>query len=113
MHGKSATAEPRSPSTSSKRRSTHSTLGRSHGSRDVSPRDDAAMFFKPLAHPSTLDRRSPPVHGRRSPSYVEEFWSPSLGRPPENRRLKHTLIYQRYFRREAPRVFLSRAGPRF
>ncbi|SRR6266496_2399348 len=39
------------------------------------------MFSKPLANPSTLDRR-PPVcaHPKRSSSCVEELWSPSLAR---------------------------------
>jgi hypothetical protein len=72
------------------------------------------MFSMPLAYPSTLDRRPlvAQIH-ERSSSYAEELWSPSLGRCPENRRLKHTLIYQRNFQRQAPRVLLSQAGPRF
>jgi hypothetical protein len=47
------------------------------------------------------------------PSYVEELWSPSLGRLAENRRQKLTLLRERDFQRDAPRVFLSQAGPRF
>ena len=71
------------------------------------------MFSMPLAYPSTLDRR-PPLRSRRSPSYVEELWSPSLAHQRwEMRRLKHTLIASAFPARIAPRVFLSQAGPRF
>jgi hypothetical protein len=72
------------------------------------------MFFMPLAYPSSLDRRPPVAHIRkRSPSYVEGLWSPSLARRLEKRRLKLTLIASVPFQRAAPRVFLSQAGPRF
>jgi hypothetical protein len=50
---------------------------------------------------------------RRSLSYVEGLWSPSLGTFAENGKLKHTLIASVLFQRNAQRVFLSQAGPRF
>jgi hypothetical protein len=67
----------------------------------------------PLAYPSALDRRDRVAHSGRLPSYVEGFWSPSLARWAQKGRLKRTLIHQRHFKRLAPRVFLSQAGPRF
>jgi hypothetical protein len=76
-------------------------------------RPKPTMFSKPLAYPSTLDRRPRLRESGRSSSYVEELWSPSLVRFPKKSTLKHTLIHQRYFKRRAPRVFLSQAGPRF
>src|SRR5438132_12028983 len=37
------------------------------------------MFSMPLAYPSTLDHRPQVAHTpQRSPSYVEELWSPYL-----------------------------------
>jgi hypothetical protein len=50
---------------------------------------------------------------RRTSSYVEGIWSPSLALAPEKDRRKHTLIASVYFQRAAPRAFLSQAGPRF
>jgi hypothetical protein len=50
--------------------------------------DHAYMLFKPLAYPSTLDRR-------RTASYVEEHWSPALWHLPEIRGQKPRLIQQR------------------
>jgi hypothetical protein len=55
------------------------------------------MFSKPLAYPSTLDRRPRRARARRSPSYVEGFWSPFLGRWRIKRTLKHTLLYRVLF----------------
>jgi hypothetical protein len=49
----------------------------------------------------------------RTTSYVEGLWSPSLVRFAEIRRQKHTLNAERNLQRQAPRVFLSQAGPRF
>ena len=49
---------------------------------------------------------------RRSPSYVEELWSPSLTRVVKNDRLKPTQITGVHFPAHTLRVFLSQAGPR-
>jgi hypothetical protein len=96
------------------RASVHLPRGRSTQSRacrsSVTLSRSRTLLFKPLAYPSTLDRRPGAC---RASSYVEELWSPSLARRPENRRLKHTLIASAYFQRRTPRVFLSQAGPRF
>jgi hypothetical protein len=46
----------------------------------VSPSRSRTMLSKPLAYPSTLDRRSAGCAPDVATSYVEEFWSPSLGR---------------------------------
>jgi hypothetical protein len=43
------------------------------------------MFSKPLAHPSTLDRR---LSFCRASSYVEELWSPILARRAGNAQAK-------------------------
>jgi len=46
----------------------------------------------PLAHPSTLDRRTE-LRGLTVPaSYVEGFWSPALLYLTKNRKLKHSVI---------------------
>jgi len=58
-----------------------------------------------------IDHRTAALLGEW-PSYVEEFWSRSLAGHGENGWLKHTLIPKRHFRHDAPRVFLSQAGPR-
>ena len=55
------------------------------------------MFSMPLAYPSTLDHRSRLRTSASSSSYVEGFWSPSLGRRSENSRQKRTLIAERAF----------------
>ena len=64
------------------------------------------LFSKPLAYPSTLDRR-------KTASYVEELWSPSLVFSVEIDRLTLTHIPSAISQAEAQRVFLSQAGPRF
>jgi hypothetical protein len=80
-------------------------------SRSVEPR---TMFSKPLAYPSTLDRAISGCACR----LIAVLRGGALEPEPrtlsgKKRRLTHTLIYQRYFKRQAPRVFLSQAGPRF
>ena len=66
------------------------------------------MFSKPLANPSTLDRRAAScASSTRLPSYVEGLWSPSLGLEPKNSRQKHNAYYQRSFRRERASLSLS------
>jgi hypothetical protein len=59
-----------------------------------------------------IDHRTAALLGEW-PSYVEELWSRSLAGRSENGRLKHALISEHHFRRDARRVFLSQAGPRF
>ncbi len=49
------------------------------------------MLSMPLANPSTLDRRPPVAHRRRSSSYVEELWSPSLAQHTRNFQAKAHL----------------------
>ena len=74
----------------------------------------ASRFSKPLACPSTLDRRPPVARTVRSSSFVEGLWSPSLGRFGEKSAGKSTrLVASAISSRDAPRVFLSQAGPRF
>jgi hypothetical protein len=64
------------------------------------------MLFKPLANPSTLDRR-------HAASYVEELWSPALLRFRIMCKQKPKLIQQRILlRRKRRGTFLSQAGPR-
>jgi len=71
------------------------------------------MFSKPLACSSTLDRR-PWLAAHRG---LRPTWRSFGARPSTSFRkilmLKHTLHYQRLFRRRAPKAFLSQAGPRF
>src|SRR5436305_13574024 len=62
----------------------------------------------PTLRPWIVDRLR-----RWSASYVKELWSPSLARHSEKRQAKAHANYLRSFQRQAPRVFLSRAGPRF
>jgi hypothetical protein len=65
------------------------------------------MFFKPLAYPSTLDRR-------KSASYVEELWSPALLRFPEICRQKPQLIQRHILLRgSAEEPFSLRRGLEF
>jgi hypothetical protein len=65
------------------------------------------MFSKPLAYPSTLDHRPLRARARRSPSYVEGFWSPFLDHWRINRTLKHTLLLSRSFSAPAENLSLS------
>ena len=53
------------------------------------------------------------AHPERSPSYVEELWSPSLERLRGKVQAKADAYCQRSFSRQALRVFLSQAGPQF
>ena len=76
----------------------------------VSAGRSRTMFSMPLAYPSTLDRRPSVAQPERSTSYVEEFWSPSLGRRRENRRLKHTLHFSDLSSAERRGSFSLRRG---
>jgi hypothetical protein len=68
------------------------------------------MFSKPLAYPSTLDRRF--LYNRTS-SYVEELWSPIPCSPAGNAQAKADAYSPMDFQRTATEIFLSQAGPRF
>jgi hypothetical protein len=70
-------------------------------------------FSMPLAYPSTLDRR-PVAHVRdgRRPTW-RGVGARASARRGKKCRLKHTLISSVLFQRNAQRVFLSQAGPRF
>jgi hypothetical protein len=72
------------------------------------------MFSKPLAYPSTLDQRPPLAHVRecRRPTW-RSFGARFPDLRSSNRTLKPTLISSAVFYAEAPRSFLSQAGPRF
>ena len=59
------------------------------------------MLSKPLANPSTLDRRPAVAQLRDSPSYVEELWSPAPLLWMKNRMLKPTGNYRRFFLRSS------------
>jgi hypothetical protein len=65
------------------------------------------MFFKPLAYPSTLDRRS---CANRTSSYVEGFWSPIRARRLEKLRRKLTLIRHCISSARLQRSFSLRRG---
>jgi hypothetical protein len=72
------------------------------------------MFSMPLAYPSTLDQRPPVVHHPEEAVLRGGALEPEpRAQSEKNRMLKHTLIHQRYLKRQAPRAFLSQAGPRF
>jgi hypothetical protein len=64
----------------------------------------------PTLRPWIADRAC--ARARRSPSYVEEFWSPFPGCPSVKERAKANALFCALFP-TAPRIFLSQAGPRF
>ena len=72
------------------------------------------MFSKPLAYPSTLDRRPPAAHRASGwrPTW-RSFGARASHVDRKNSRLKQTLIASVLSQRTTPRVFLSQAGPRF
>ena len=79
----------------------------------VTPGRSRTMFSEPLANPSTLDRAATGCATRRTLSYVEGLWSPSLRRRPANSQAKANAKAKRFCQADAQRVFLSQAGPRF
>jgi hypothetical protein len=65
----------------------------------------------PILRPWIAHRRC--AHPKRSTSYVEELWSPTIERLAVKRMLKHTRLSSAIYQRQALRVFLSQAEPRF
>jgi hypothetical protein len=68
------------------------------------------MFSKPLAYPSTLDHRPVRARARRSPSYVEGFWSPFLARCRINGQAKAHAALPRSFPAHSRESFSLRRG---
>jgi len=64
---------------------------------------------KPLANPSTLDRR-PQSCTSANDVFVEGLWSPSLVHVGEKGRLMPTHIHLRYFNAHAQESFSLRRG---
>ena len=56
-----------------------------------------AVLSKPLANPSTLDRRPAVAKLRDSPSYVEELWSPAPRTVERKRRQKPPVFTDVFF----------------
>ena len=75
--------------------------------------ESRAMFSKPLAYPSTLDRRSTGCSTRgRCPTW-RGFGARVSCSTRKKHRQKHTHISRRYSTLRAGGVFLPQAGPRF
>jgi hypothetical protein len=112
LHGKGSRQTALRPAPAREARRSGRTLRLEARVGSVTPGGCRTLFSMPLAYPSTLDLRPPAALPDVTPSYVEEFWSPSLGAFLEKAHAKADANSSICFQRNAQRVFLSQAGPR-